>query len=209
MGTVTALEVARQRRIKVFIDGSFSFAVSKQSAARYGLKVSHILSDDKIAELRHSAELQDCLDAALRFLNYRPRSEVEVRLRLRQRGFASDVAEGTITELKRRKLIDDATFARFWTEDRLSFKPKSKQMIKLELKQKGVAVQAAEEATEGLDDEASAYEAAAKRALKMSSLDNEEFYRRLSGYLRRRGFSYEVVGTVVKRLWQEHHSTSL
>lgn len=208
MGTVTALEGVRQRRVKVFIDGSFSFAVSKQSAGRYGLKVGHILSDDKIAELRHSAELQDCLDAALRFLNYRPRSEVEVRLRLRQRGFASDVAEGTITELKRRKLIDDAAFARFWTEDRLSFKPKSKQMIKLELRQKGVASQAAEGATADLDDEASAYEAVAKRAQRMNSLGYEEFCRRMSGYLSRRGFSYEVVGRVVKRLWQELRSPS-
>ena len=209
MSTVTALEVARQRRIKVFIDGSFSFAISRQDAARYGLKVGQSFSEDKVAELKRSAALQDCLDAALHFLSYRPRSEAEVRQRLHQRGFAGDVAEKTIAELKQRKLIDDVVFARFWTENRLSFRPKSREMLKLELRQKGVAVQAAEEATEGLDDEASAYEAAAKRALKMSSLDNEEFYRRLSGYLRRRGFSYEVVGTVVKRLWQEHHSTSL
>jgi regulatory protein len=198
----------RQRRVKVFIDGAFSFAISKQGAASYGLKVGHILSDDKIAELRHAAELQDCIDAALRFLNYRPRSEAEVWLRLRQRGFAGDVAEEAIAELKRQKLIDDAAFARFWTEERLSFKPKSKQLIKLELRQKGVASQTAEGATADLDDEASAYEAVAKRAQRMSSLDYEEFCRRMSGHLRRRGFSYEVVGKVVKRLWQELHSPS-
>ncbi|MBM4452844.1 MAG: RecX family transcriptional regulator, partial [Chloroflexi bacterium] len=131
MGMVTTLEDVRQGHVKVFIDGFFSFVISKQDAVRYGLKVGHALSDDKIAELRHSAELQDCLDAALHFLNYRPRSEAEVRLRLRRRGFAGDVAEETIVELKRRKLIDDAAFAQFWTEDRLAFKPRSKEMIKL------------------------------------------------------------------------------
>jgi regulatory protein len=209
MGTVTALEGVRQRRIQVFIDGAFSFAISKQGAERYGLRVGHVLSDDEIAELRHAVELQDCLDAALRFLNYRPRSEAEVRLRLRQRGFAGDVVEDAVTELKRRKLIDDAAFARFWTEDRLSFKPKSKQLIKLELRQKGVASQTAEGAIADLDDEVNAYEAVANRAQRMRSLGYEEFCRRMSGHLRRRGFSYEVVGKVVKRLWQELHSPSL
>jgi len=208
MGMVTTLEDVRQGHVKVFIDGFFSFVISKQDAVRYGLKVGHALSDDKIAELRHSAELQDCLDAALHFLNYRPRSEAEVRLRLRRRGFAGDVAEETIVELKRRKLIDDAAFAQFWTEDRLAFKPRSKEMIKLELRQKGVASHIAEGATADLNDEASAYEAVAKRAQRMSSLDYEEFCWRLSGYLRRRGFSYEVIGRVVKRLWQESYSHS-
>ncbi|MBM3150173.1 MAG: RecX family transcriptional regulator [Chloroflexi bacterium] len=208
MGMVTTLEGTRQGRVKVFIDGFFSFVINKQDAVRHGLKVGQALSSDEIAELKHSAELQDCIDAALRFLRYRPRSEVEVRVRLRRRGFVSDIADEAVVELKRRKLVDDEVFAQFWTEDRLSFNPKSRQMIKLELRQKGVASHIAEGATADLDDEANAYEVVAKRAQRMRSLDYEEFCRRLSGYLGRRGFSYEVIGKVVKRLWQESHSHS-
>jgi SOS response regulatory protein OraA/RecX len=41
----------------------------------------------------------------------------------------------------------------------------------------------------------------------MGDLDRETFYRRLSGFLARRGFGYDVVKPVVARLWQEVSAT--
>lgn len=210
MGRITALRMGGgKKRVNVFVDGSFSFAIDGEVAGRVGLEVGQHLSADQIEELTQTSLFQNCLDAALRYLSYRPRSDAEVRQRLRRHGFADDVVSRTITELEQRKLIDDVAFAHFWIDNRLSFSPRSRRLIKLELRQKGVAYQTADEVTGDLDDEVSAYEAALKKARVLAALDYGEFRRRLSGYLRRRGFSYEVVSTVVARLWREQQTTSV
>ena len=209
MGTIAAVRVGgRKSRLNVFVDGSFSFTIDGEVAARAGLQVGHQLSADRMKELVQGSLFQDCIDAALRYLSYRPRSEAEVRRRLYRHGCGEYVVDKTITELKGRRLIDDVVFAQFWKDNRLSFSPRSGRMIKLELMQKGIAGETADEAIGDVDDETSAYEAGQKKARALAALDYGEFYHRLSNYLRRRGFSYEVIDSVVTRLWRERQAPS-
>ena len=210
MGRVTALRMnASKKRVKVLVDGSFAFAIDEEVAARAGLQVGQHLSGDQIEELTRADLFQGCFGAALRYLSYRPRSESEVRQRLYRHGFGDDVVNQVIIELRERKLIDDVSFAQYWKDNRLSFSPRSRRLIKLELRQKGIATETANEVTGDLNDEFSAYEAGLKKARVLTTLDYSEFRRRLSGYLRRRGFNYEVISYVVARLWHEQQTASV
>jgi regulatory protein len=147
--------------------------------------------------------MQDCLNAAYHYLSYRPRSEGEIRQCLRRRGFTSEVAEKTIIRLREQKLSDDFAFARFWKENRLSFKPKSKRLIKKELKDKKIAAEIIEQVTADIDDEAIAYKLGSSRMSILAHLDYPDFYRRLSSYLAYRGFGYEVIKHTAALIWQE------
>lgn len=210
MGRITALRVGgSKKRVSVFVDGSFSFAIDKEVAARAGLQVGQHLSGGQIEELTQADLFQGCFGAALRYLSYRPRSESEVRQRLYRHGFGDDVVSKAIIELKGRKLIDDVAFAQYWKDNRLSFSPRSRRLMKLELRQKGIAMETADEVTGDLNDEINAYEAGLKKARVLTTLDYGEFRRRLSGYLRRRGFTYEVISYVVARLWHEQQAASV
>jgi regulatory protein len=153
--------------------------------------------------LADSNSLQDCLDAAYYYLSYRPRSEAEIRQWLHRRGFADEAAEKTIAKLKEQNLSDDFAFAQFWTENRLSFRPKSKRLIKKELRDKKVAAEIIEQVTKDIDDEEIAYKLGSSRMLALAHLDYPDFYRRLSSYLAYRGFSYEVIKLTAALLWQE------
>lgn len=204
MGRITALKVNRSnKRVSVFIDGSFSVALDVEVVARENLQLGQYLSPGQVEKLKQVDLIQNYSKVALHYLGYRPRSEAEVRQRLRRRGFDGDIVDKVITGLKERKLIDDVAFAGYWRDNRLSFKPRSRRLIKLELRQKGVAAETASQAVEDLDDEVIAYEAGLKKARVLASLDYSEFHRRLSGYLQRRGFNYEIINSVVVRLWQE------
>ncbi len=210
VGRITALRVnCSNKRVNVFIDDSFSLALDVEVVARENLQVGQYLSEEQVAKLKQADLRQNCSKAALHYLGYRPRSEAEVRQRLRRRGFDGQVVDKVITGLKERKLIDDVAFAQYWRDNRLSFKPRSRRAIKLELRQKGVAAETASEVVEDLDDEVMAYEAGLKKARALSSLDYSEFHRRLSGYLQRRGFSYGIISSVVARLWQERQIGSI
>jgi regulatory protein len=111
--------------------------------------------------------------------------------------------------LKERGLIDDVAFAQYWRDNRLSFRPRSRRLIKLELRQKGVAAETANEVVEGFSDESAAYEVGLKKARVLSGLDYREFHRYLSDHLRRRGFDYETIRSAVARLWQEQQPGSV
>jgi regulatory protein len=153
--------------------------------------------------LADNSSFQNCLDAAYRYLSYRPRSEGEIRQWLRKRGFSNEVAEKALAKLREQNLIDDFIFARFWTDNRLSFRPKSKRLIKKELRDKKIAAEIIEQVTEGIDDEEIAYKLGSSRMPALAHLDYPDFYRRLSNYLGYRGFSYEVIKHTAALLWQE------
>jgi len=146
---------------------------------------------------------QRCLDAAYQYLSYRPRSEGELRQRLYRRDFDDEVVEKVITKLKEQNLIDDFAFAHFWKDNRLSFKPKSKRLIRRELKDKKVAAEIIDEVTKDIDDECNAYKLGYSRMHALAKLDYPDFYRRLSNYLSYRGFSYEIIKRTIALLWQE------
>jgi regulatory protein len=153
--------------------------------------------------LADSNSLQDCLNAAYYYLSYRPRSEGEIRQWLHKRGFANEVAEKAIAKLREQNLSDDFTFAQFWKDNRLSFRPKSKRLIKKELRDKKVAAEIVEQVTKDIDDEEMAYKLGSSRLPSLAHLDYPDFYRRLSSYLAYRGFSYEVIKHTAALVWQE------
>ena len=150
-----------------------------------------------------SNSLQDCLNAAYHYLSYRPRSEGEIRQWLHRRGFANEVAEKIIAKLREQNLSDDFAFAQFWTGNRLSFRPKSKRLIRKELRDKKVAAEIIEQVTKDIDDEAIAYKLGSSRVATLAHLDYPDFYRRLSSYLAYRGFSYEIIKHTAALVWQE------
>ena len=136
---------------------------------------------------------QQCLDVAYRYLSYRPRSEGEMKQRLRKRGFDTEIIERTIEKLKEQDIINDYAFAIFWKDAQLSHKPKSKRLIIKELVEKKVEEGIIQQVTEGIDDERNAYTLGDNRARALAHLDETSFRRRLENILSYRGFSYGTI----------------
>ena len=198
----------RGRRVNVFLDGKFAFSLEAEVVAKEGLQVGQVLSADQIKALARSDNSHRCLNGAVHYLSYRPRSESELRRRLRQRGFDGDSLEAVITRLKEQGLVDDMAFAQFWKDNRESFSPRSRWLTKLELRQKGVANDIIDQVVDTIDDDNSAYQAALSKARSLSHSDYQSFHRRLGEYLRRRGFSYRVIKHTIEQIWQDQVSNS-
>ncbi len=204
MGKVTALRAGRgrRRRVKVFLDGRFAFSLEAEVALKEGLRIGQEMSAGQVEAVTRLDRFHRCLNAAVRYLSYRPRSEFELRERLHQRGFVDEV-EAVLTRLKEQGLVDDMAFARFWRDNRESFSPRSQWLAGLELKKKGVASDIIEQVIVAIDDEDNAYRAALNKVRSLSLADYQGFRRRLGEYLKRRGFGYRVISHTVERLWQE------
>lgn len=209
MGEIIAFQLNKsKKRISVFLSDSSSFIIGREVAEQAGLCKGLDLSMRQLKELLESDLYHRCFDYAVRLLAYRPRSELEMKQRLCKRGFQEDVVRKVLLRLRAQNLINDFDFAQYWKDSRLSSNPRSRRSIKCELIRKGIPSETADEATSTLDDTAIAYKAGLKKARLISSMDYDEFRRRLSNYLKWRGFTYEVIDNVSERLWQEKQNSS-
>jgi regulatory protein len=188
--------------VKVSLDDRAAFSLEAEVVIKEGLQIGQELSASQVEALARSDHFHRCLNAAIRYLSYRPRSEFEVRERLQRHGF-NDSIELVIARLKERGLVNDMDFARFWKENRDSFSPRSQWLTKLELRQKRVADDIIDQVVDTIDNDDSAYRAALSKARRLSRSDYQSFRRRLGEYLKRRGFGYGVINHTIERLWQE------
>lgn len=205
MSKVTALRMGkgRKKRVNVLLDGKFAFSLDTEVVVKEGLRVGQELSESQIEGLSRSDQFHRCLDAAAHYLSYRPRSEAELRMRLQQRGFDGEGIEAAMARLKEQGLVDDVAFAQFWKDNREAFSPRSQWLTKVELKRKGVSGDIINQVVDVMDDSDSAYRAAKNKIRALPSSDYQSFRRRLAGYLKRRGFGYEIINQAVEQLWQE------
>lgn len=150
------------------------------------------------------SDTQLAIDTAVRFLAQRPRSEYEVRRRLRSAGIDEAVIEAVLAQLRRHHLLDDAAFARYWVEQRQTFRPRGARLLRAELAARGVDASIVHDASASVapSEVEDAYRAAAKRARHLPA-DERTFTARLSRWLAARGFEWETITPVVERLWRE------
>ncbi len=206
-GKITALKAQKrnQNRVSVFLDGKFAFGLARIVAA--WLHVGQELTSEQVAKLRAQDNVEVAYQKALNFLSYRPRSEAEVQERLVKHGYAEADIETVLQRLRDNRFVQDSEFARQWIENRSTFRPRSRRVLAMELRQKGVGEETIQDAlTDAEDDEELAYQAAVRRLKRYENLDWEAFREKLGGFLLRRGFTYGTVSPVVRRLWQELQS---
>ena len=205
MKKITGIEVQKRspNRVNIYLDGEFAFGLARIVAA--WLRVGQELSEEKIEQLQAEESRERAFQQAMLFLSYRPRSESEIRKNLRKHEVPEPVIEQTIDRLRQGGFANDNQFAKAWVENRITFRPRSRRMMAMELRQKGLDDETVRSAMESVDDEASAYEAAQKRAPRLKALEWNDFRKKLSDFLARRGYSYSVIAPVVTRIWNEAH----
>jgi regulatory protein len=201
-GTISQMQQQKNNpeRVSVFIDGEFAFGVSLDTAVH--LAKGQFLSDADIAALQNDDEHDRAYQSALHFLGSRPRSTVEVQRNLQEKGFDEEAITAAIARLVEHHYLDDEEFARYWLENRSRFRPRSAKAIRYELRQKGVDREAIDAALEGMDEDDAAWDAAASKLDRWRNLPEDEFERKLSGFLARRGFSFATVRRTVQRAWK-------
>ena len=204
MPVITALKPQkRPGRFNLFLDGQFAFSISEALVLEHRLHPNLSLTPEEVLALSKREKVHQAMEAALRLLSYRPRSEAEVRQRLRRRQIEEEIIAEVIGRLRHQGLLDDAAFARYWRENRQAFSPRGRLRLRAELAQKGVSAEVMTQELQEVDEEAGALQAARKKLKTLERMDYEDFHRKLGAFLQRRGFGYELARRVVERLWQE------
>jgi regulatory protein len=204
MPVITELKLSRDKKsINLYLDGSFAFTLSSQLALESKLKIGNVIDTAAIEKLKRYEEQRACHNSACRLINYRLRSRKELEHRLGRKGFNEATIQAVIERLQTSGLVDDSSFARCWAENRSACKPKSASLIRMELKHKGVDEDTIRQAISTCDDLQNARQAARPRAAKLAGADRLTFRYKLSAFLSRRGFSFDVTRQVIEELWHD------
>ncbi len=216
MSTITRLKSQKnQNRVNVYLDSQFVFGMDLDRLVKTGLKVGQEIPDEEIEKLRGEEVKGKLLDQALKFLSYRPRTEKEVRIYLEKRTklFKGNIAiaildlkritEKILKKLEDMGLIDDKAFVAWWLEQRTTFRPRGKQALRMELRQKGIAESLVDEMVGRVDEIQLAQKIAQKKLKSYQKLDQKVFRQKMVAFLSRRGFSWETIKTVLEQLSQK------
>ena len=208
-GVITSLVAKKGRsgRIAVHLDGAFALELASNVVRQAGLRTGDMLgkeTQDRLAadDARHQARAR-----AVRLLALRDRSEREVEVGLQASGFDPAVISGTVSWLRDLDYLDDERFAVRYAAEKLRA-GWGERRVKTELLSKGLERTAVENALdgEGVNAPAAAegVEAlvalARKRFGKQFRLDPEGAERRLAGFMARRGFDWDIIGSVAREL---------
>jgi len=189
-------------RVNIYLDGEFAFGLSLEIAYKYNLKENMEIDESYIENVLKSEEQNRANDYALKFLSNRWRTEKEIVDKMIKKGFDEEVINETLAYLKKYNFIDDRRFAEIYTEEKVRLKKLGSYRIKHELQNKGVDESIASEIVEKYSDNEyeRAMELATKKIKSYKNDDKNAIYRKLGGYLQRRGYSFECVSKVLREL---------
>lgn len=201
MPRITSIEPQKHKgRYNIFLDGEFAFGADKETIYTFGLRKNDDLQENKIYEIKDYDEFNFGKKIAYRFLNYKPRTEKEIKKKLKENKISEKNIEKIIAILKDLKYLDDNQFAKLYLEEKLSNNPKGKRLIATKLAEKGISKEIIDNVIDSQYSEVQeikkAKELLKKYLNKVRAKSDFDKKQKCFRYLLSRGFDYEIVKTV-------------
>lgn len=206
MKIVSIDKVPRSRqRLVIHFDVGEALELSAEIVTAAGLAIGTVVDAEERSALQQRDQAWSARETALRMLEYRPRTETELRRRLRRDGIPAEIIDECVARLREQRLIDDGTFAEIFTRDRVRLKPRGRRMLIQELRGRGVEEHTAAAAIDAVlaEEEVDELELAREATRRWRPRPGEEplrARRRLAGFLARRGFGGEVTQQIIEEV---------
>lgn len=141
-------------------------------------------------------------DYVLKFYSIRPRSKKELLDWFKRKEVGEETQKFIREKLEKLGFVNDVEFARWWVEQRTSYRHSGFRLIKMELRQKGISdeiISDIESQVSNISELESARKIVAKKlkSQKAFTLSKAEGRNTLTGLLARRGFSWEIIKEVL------------
>jgi regulatory protein len=200
-------------RFVVYLDGVRAFEVAAAVVDEEAVRANARLTAEDIHRLVEKDVPYRAREMALKLIAVRDRSRHDIESRLLKAGFGEESVTGVLTWLRGLGYVDDLRFARHYGIEKLRG-GWGERRIAAELARLGVErdliKQALEEAESVLSGEGTGtssadrvVEAVRRRFGRDFAVDPRGAARRLAGFLGRRGYDWETIDLVTRRLQEE------
>jgi regulatory protein len=190
-------QLKNPNKVSVFIDGKYTFALTiDQLAENKNVRLGSHISQEEAEEFKKLSKLTNQYIRMISLIYSRPRSEYEIRTKLRQKKVEPEEIDQLIEKLVKKNYLNDRKFAEWWVSSRKSSRPISSLKLKSELAQKGIKGELASEVLSEhftKDDELESL-----KKLVEKKKDKYETEQKLMAYLASKGFNYSQIKEVLK-----------
>lgn len=204
---ITKIETQKNnsKRVSIFIDNKFAFGIYKKTLYKFDLTKGDKIDESLRREIILEDEYSDCINKSYSLLSYKDRTTDELKDKLLKKEFNINTINKVLNKLKDLGYLDDYEYAKRYIDFKIEKMGSYK--IKNKLLKKGVNERIINEILNKYSQE---YEF--EKALKLAKKRNEKYedisykkrYQRVSGYLKRKGYSYDIINNVLEDVLYEY-----
>jgi len=165
------------------------------------------ISSEKIKKLQAANNEYEVKRSAFRYLSGRNHSYLELKNKLKKKGFNIAIIEKVLDELKEKKYLNDFSFAENFVRNRIERKKEGIMKITSELFKKGIDREIIAEVTKGINNNPKNFNNAlmlAKNKYEKLSKRNETELRKIKGklfnFLKSRGYTSDIIFKVFEKI---------
>lgn len=171
---------------------------------KYRVSVDMYFSEDEILEMKHFSDIERAKSRAINYISGKLKTKYEVRLKLKENGFAEDVIDEVLDILEKEEYLNDKVYCEIFIEDKKKLNGYGKNKIKSLLIQKGISKNIFEDFLNEFEYDEEFDNALKMGIKKLELLSNEEDNfkkkQKIINYLTYRGFGFDVINDVLKEI---------
>ncbi|HAB53256.1 MAG: hypothetical protein A2315_04610 [Ignavibacteria bacterium RIFOXYB2_FULL_35_12] len=198
-----------RNRVEILFDNDKNAALAYEVFLKNQLKLNQEISEEFLSFLFDEDQKYQVKQSALNYLARRQHSKSEIKTKLRQKKFDKTLVELTLDELEQNYYVDDRSFAKLFTDEKVKAKNWGKNKIKSELIKRGVSSKIIAEVIEekfsnDLEIE-SGLELARKKLKKLINrkLDQKKIQTSIYSFLVSRGYDYDLCKQIFTKLFND------
>ena len=197
MGEITAIlpQKKDKTRCNVYLNGQCYCGMKLEVVMNNRLKCGVEVSPSYLEDLQLESEKMTALDKALTHLSASMKTRKQITDFLKKKGYLNGIIEYVLEKLESYGYIDDAEYARQYTNS--AGKTKGRRLIALELQKKGISVEQAHQAVENIQGEEQSALKILQKYMKNKPSDRETLYKAFR-YLIGKGFEYDTVKSALQ-----------
>ena len=198
-----------RNRVDILFDNDHKITLTYEVFLKNQLKLNQEISEEFLSFLLNEDQKYQVKQSALNYVGRRHHSKNEIRNKLKQKKFSPELVEQTLNDLEQNNYIDDFSFARIFTDEKVKTKNWGKNKIKSELIKRGVASNLIagvidEKFSDDLEME-SGLELARKKLKKLidRKTDQKKIQTGIYSFLISRGYSYDLCKQIFNKLFKD------
>lgn len=171
---------------------------------KYKVSVDMDFSENEILEMKYFSDIEKAKSRAINYISGKLKTKYEVRLKLKENGFAEDVIDEVLDILEKEEYLNDKVYCEIFIEDKKKLNGYGKNKIKSLLIQKGISKNIFEDFLNEFEYDEEFDNALKMGIKKLELLSNEEDNfkkkQKIINYLTYRGFGFDVINDVLKEI---------
>ena len=202
---VTSINYSKSKEVfEVIFEDETKLLLNYNIFEKYKVSVDMDFSEEEILEMKYFSDIERAKSRAINYISGKLKTKYEVRLKLKENGFAEEVIDEVLDILEKEEYLNDKIYCEIFIEDKKKLNGYGKNKIKSLLIQKGISKNIFEDFLDEFEYDEEFDNALKMGIRKLNLLSNEEDKfkkkQKIINYLAYRGFGFDVINDVLKEI---------